>query len=144
MSRFTLPVVSHVFLVRGETVLLARRAGTGFEDGKYGPVGGHLEPGETIFQAAIRECEEEIGVGLEADGLELLGVTHYTSDAGDGLDFFFRATRWAGEPAPVADCDDLLWCRLGELPETTIPFVRRALERHFLEGRWFDETGYAE
>ena len=93
MARFTLPVVAHVFLIRGETVLLARRAGTGFEDGRYGPVGGHLEPGETLVQAAIRECEEEIGVRLEPAALELLGVTHYTSPTGDGIDFFFRATR---------------------------------------------------
>ncbi len=144
MPRFTLPVVAHVFLVRGESVLLARRAGTGFEDGKYGPVGGHLEPGEIICQAAVRECEEELGVRLEADALEMLGVTHYTSPTGDGLDFFFRATRWAGEPTPVEGCDDLLWCRPDELPETTIPFVRRALEHHLLAGRWFDESGYAE
>lgn len=123
-------------------MLLARRSGTGFEDGHYGPVGGHLEPGETIFQTAIRECKEEIGVALEPSALRILGVTHYTSEAGDGLDFFFRATRWAGEPTPVADCDDLRWCDLDNLPELTIPFVRRALEQHLLAGVWFDETGW--
>lgn len=142
MSRLTLPVVAHVFLVRGERVLLARRAGTGFEDGNYGPVGGHLGPGETLFGAAVRECEEEIGVRLEPAALDILGVTHYTSPTGDGLDFFFRATRWVGEPTPVADCDDLVWCRPDALPENTILFVRRALTHHLLAGRWFDEEGF--
>jgi len=135
------PVVAHVFLIRSGTVLLARRANTGFEDGHYGPVGGHLEPGETVVQAAVRECREEIGVDLEPAALEVIGVSHYTSPAGDGVDFFLRATRWTGEPTVTAECDDLRWCLPDALPDTTIPFVRRALEHHLLSGVWFDELG---
>ena len=137
-----MPVAVHVFLVRDGAVLLARRADTGFEDGNYGPVGGHLEPGESIFNAAIRECQEEIGVDLLPTDLEIVGVTHYTSPTGDGIDFFLRAVRWAGEPTVMAECDDLFWCSLDALPENTIPFVRRAVERHLLSGTWFDETGW--
>ena len=40
---------------------MVRRTNTGFQDGSYGPAGGHLEDGETIKQAAIRECKEEKG-----------------------------------------------------------------------------------
>ena len=123
--------------------MLARRADTGFEDGCYGPVGGHLEPGESIFVTAVRECREEVGVDLEPAALKVIGVTHYTSPTGDGIDFFFRAARWAGEPTVTAECDDLRWCPLDALPENTIPFVRRAVERHLLSGTWFDETGWA-
>lgn len=136
-----MPVVAHVFLIRGGTVLLARRANTGFEDGHYGPVGGHLEPGETVMQAAVRECREEIGIDLEPTTLQVIGVTHYTSPAGDGVDFFLRATQWAGEPTVTAECDDLRWCLPDALPDATIPFVRRALEHHLLAGVWFDEMG---
>ncbi len=142
MLRLKLPVVAHVFLVRDETVLLARRADTGFEDGNYGPVGGHLEPGESVFAAAVRECREEVGVELEPTALEVVGVTHYTSPTGDGIDFFLRATRWAGEPTVTSECDDLRWCALDALPSNTIPFVRRALEHHLVAGVWFDETGW--
>lgn len=142
MTRFTLPVAVHVFLVREHTVLLARRADTGFEDGNYGPPGGHLEPGETLFEAAIRECREEVGVELEPTTLEAIGVTHYTSPTGDGIDFFFRATRWTGEPTVTAECDDLRWYPLDMLPDNTVPFVRRAVEHHLLGGTWLDETGW--
>ena len=142
MSRLKLPVVAHVFLIRDNTVLLARRANTGFEDSNYGPVGGHLEPGETVIQAAVRECREEIGVELEPTALQVIGVTHYTSPAGDGIDFFFRATRWTGEPTVTVECDDLRWYPLDALPSNTIQFVRRALEHHLLAGEWFDETGW--
>jgi 8-oxo-dGTP diphosphatase len=142
MSRLKLPVVAHVFLIRNHTVLLARRANTGFEDGNYGPIGGHLEPGETVIQAAVRECREEIGVELEPAALDAIGVTHYTTLAGDGIDFFFRATQWTGEPTVTVECDDLQWYPLDALPSNTIPFVRRALEHHLLAGEWFDETGW--
>ncbi len=136
-----LPVVAHVFLIRDDTVLLARRANTGFEDGNYGPVGGHLEPGETIIQAAVRECWEEIGVRLIPSDLKVIGVTHYTSPEGDGIDFFLRATQWTGEPIAKSECDDLCWYNLNNLPSNTILFVRRALEHHLINKVWFDESG---
>lgn len=88
MPRLKLPVVAHVFLMRDYTALLARRANTGFEDGNYGPVGEHLEPGESV---------------LEPTALQVIGVMHYTSPAGDGIDFFLRATRWLGEPTVTVE-----------------------------------------
>ena len=131
-------------LIRDDTVLLARRANTGFEDGNYGPVGGHLESGESIVQAAVRECWEEIGVRLEPGDLQVIGVTHYTSLTGDGIDFFLRAERWHGEPYAKSECDDLRWCPVNALPDNTILFVKRALGRHLLGGVWFDETGWPD
>ena len=139
MKRAKLPVVAHTFLLRSDSVLLLKRADTGFEDGNYGPVGGHLEGGETVKQAAIRECWEEIGVEIDQADLEVVGVTHYNSPTGEGIDFFLSARRWRGEPYPRAECDDLQWCPLNALPENTIPFVRRAIEHHLLSGVWFDE-----
>ena len=144
MKKARLPVVAHVFLVRSGSVLLVRRSDTGFEDGNYGPVGGHLEGGESIRQAAIRECREEIGVEIEPASLEAIGVTHYDSPTGEGIDFFLSATRWTGKPYPRSECDDLHWCPFGELAENTIPFVRRAIEHHLQAGLWFDEVGWEE
>lgn len=137
-----LPTVVHVFLTRHQKILLARRANTGFEDGNYGPVGGHLEPDESLLECAIRECQEEIGVTLVPTAVHIVGVTHYTSPTGDGIDFFLHATDWQGEPTPLAECDELCWVSLDDLPVNTIPFVKRALEQHVQEGRWFDEIGF--
>lgn len=142
LRRFRLPVVAHVFLLRSGAVLLARRHGTGFEDGKYGPVGGHLDGGEPATAAAARECHEEVGIVLDPVDLRFLGVVHYTSPTGEGIDFFFACSRWTGEPHPVADCDELRWCALDELPETTIPFVRHTIEHHLIGGHSFDEDGW--
>ncbi|MBN1991403.1 MAG: NUDIX domain-containing protein [Anaerolineae bacterium] len=142
MKRAKLSVVAHVFLVRSDTFLLARRSNTGFEDGNYGPVGGHLEGGESIRQAAIRECREEIGVEIELASLKVIGVTHYHSLTGEGIDFFLSASHWTGEPYPRSECDDLIWGRFTKLPNNTIPFVRRAIEHHLQAGLWFDEIGW--
>ena len=141
-----LPVVAHVFLLHSGSVLLVRRSNTGFKDGSYGPVGGHLESGETIQQAAIRECHEEIGVIIKSEDLKIIGVTHYNSSAGagQGIDFFLIAKKWEGEPFLKAECDDMQWCPIDDLPQKIMPFVKRAIEHHLLKGVWFDEIGWEE
>jgi 8-oxo-dGTP diphosphatase len=143
MSRVKLPVAVHTFLLRSGSVLLLRRCNTGFEDGKYGLVGGHLEGSESVTQAAIRECREEIGVEINPAHLSVVGVTHYDSPTGEGIDFFLRTTQWTGEPRnrELDFCDELRWCRLDALPENTIPFVRRAAE-NMQAGVWFDALGW--
>ena len=81
-------------------------------------------------------------MGLEPGDLRVIGVTHYTSVTGDGIDFLLRTERWHGEPYTKSECDDLRWCPVKALPKNTVPFVKRALERHLLGGVWFDETGW--
>ena len=142
MERVELPIAVHVFLLRSSSVLLLRRRNTGFEDGSYGPAGGHLDGGESVTRAATRECREEIGVEIDPAYLNVIGVTHYNSPTGEGIDFFFKATQWTGEPYPRAECDEVRWCSAGALPENTIPFVRRAIEHHLQAGLWFDELGW--
>lgn len=50
-----------LLLRRGDEVLLAMKK-RGFGAGRWNGVGGKLDPGETIEQALVRECQEEIGV----------------------------------------------------------------------------------
>ncbi len=92
MTRFTLPIAVHVFVMQTERILLVQRQNTGFEDGNFRVPAGHLEPGESVTQAAIRECREEVGIAIEPSELRPIGVTHYASPTGDGVDFFFTAT----------------------------------------------------
>lgn len=42
---------------KGKKILLVRE-----RNGLWGPPGGHIEPGESIFQAALREGREETGL----------------------------------------------------------------------------------
>ena len=136
------PAAVHIFLLRENHVLLLRRENTGYEDGNYSVVAGHLDGGESVIQAAIREAHEEVGITLRPTDLTVVGVMHRVSHE-ERIDFFLVATTWGGtltnqEPHK---CSELRWCALDALPENTIPYIRAALE-NFRRGVWFAEFGW--
>jgi mutator protein MutT len=136
-----IPVGVHVVVERAGRILLMRRAGTGFFDGLYSLPGGHVEPGESLREAAVREMREETGLVIAPDALEHDGVVHRLSDT-NRIDFFLIAQRWEGEPAVVeADkCDALGWFVRAALPADTVPYIRIMLERQ--PGAWLLELGF--
>lgn len=138
-----IPTGVHVIFERVGEVLLMRRANTGFFDGLFSLPGGHVEPGESIRMAAIREMAEELDVGIEAADLDLVGVVHRLSDT-NRIDFFLRARRWQGEPrrAEADKCDALLWAPPQGLPGNTVSYIRDALACE-LPVPWVVEQGWA-
>ena len=121
-----------------------RRCNTGYEDGKLSVVAGHVEPGESVTRAAIRETDEEVGVTLSADRLHVVGVMHRRSDD-DRVDFFLAYRLDADDTEPAnrepEKCSELLWARLTQLPGDTIAYVRAGIE-NFRGGVWFQEFGW--
>lgn len=75
-QRVSLLTAVHLFLMRGSQVLLLRRFNTGYEDGNYSVVAGHLDGGEEVVDAIIREAREEAGITLFRDRTEVIGVMH--------------------------------------------------------------------
>jgi ADP-ribose pyrophosphatase YjhB (NUDIX family) len=132
----------HLFLFRDDRVLLLRRYNTGYQDGNYSVVAGHLNGGERIRQAAVREAREEVGVEIATRDLDVVGVMHRLSDD-ERIDFFLAASSWSGEVGnrEPSKCDRLAWFEMEELPDNVIPYVRRALE-NYRRGRWFDSFGW--
>ena len=141
-QRFRATLAVHPFLVRDGQVLLLRRFGTGYEDGKYSVIAGHLDGGEEVKSAAAREAREEAGIEIAPADIEVVGVMH--RKAGDErIDFFVVTTRWTGEIANSEPhrCDELTWRPLDRLPDNVILYVRRALD-NYREGIWFDSYGW--
>jgi 8-oxo-dGTP diphosphatase len=132
----------HLFLFRGGRVLLLRRANTGFADGQLSVPAGHVEPGETVTEAALREAREEVGVALPRDALRVVGVMHRLS-AEPRVDFFLAADLGSGEPSnrEPHKCSELAWADPGAAPPDVVPYVAAAL-RNVLAGRWFEEFGW--
>jgi ADP-ribose pyrophosphatase YjhB (NUDIX family) len=118
----------YLVLIEDGRILMARRINTGYGDGMYGLVAGHLEAGEMLTAALIREAREEAGIVLDAAELTLAHTLH--RPAHGRLDFFFTARRWQGsvEIREPDKCDDLSWFPVQQLPETTLPYIRRAIE----------------
>jgi len=140
--RATFPVTVHLFFFREHKILLLRRFNTGYGDGQYSVPAGHLDGGETVLAAAAREAEEEIGVRFEASDIQFSTVMHRIEDD-ERVDFFLHIRSWDGEPvnAEPDKCDELRWVDVNDLPENTIPYVRRAIQNH-RTGIKFDEFGW--
>lgn len=140
--RATFPVTVHLFFIRENKVLLARRLNTGYRDGEYSVPAGHLDGEETVVAAAAREAEEEVGVRIEAGDISFSSVMHRI-EGDERVDFFVRIQKWQGEivNAEPDKCDDLRWVKLNELPDNIIPYVQRAIMNH-LNGVPFDEFGW--
>ena len=142
MAKFLAHVSVHLLLVRGNTVLLLRRYNTGYEDGNYSLVAGHVEGGEELTAAMVREASEEVGIGISPSDLEVVGVIHSMTDK-EYVHFFLKASQWSGEVCNMEpnNCDDLSWYDFRDLPENIIPYIRRAIE-NYRKGVWFDSFGW--
>ena len=131
--RHTEIVDVHLFLLRGEDVLLSRRAGTGYADGLLHAPSGHLEDGEDVRAGMIREAREEIGVDLAPDELEaVLVMQHRSPDGQPRTGWFFAAHVASGAPEPVNrepdKCAELGWYPLAGLPDDMVAYCRAALD----------------
>lgn len=141
-ERFRALVAVHLFLLREDAILLLRRFNTGYEDGNYSVIAGHLDGGEEVIAAAVREANEEAGIRIAPEDVTVVGVMHRQSDS-ERIDFFVAASRWRGEIVnrELDKCDELAWYPLDGLPVNIVPYVRQAIE-NYRAGRWFDSFGW--
>ncbi len=126
---------AYVYLMRdgltGPDVLLQLRQNTGYKDGHWAAAAaGHLERGETAYDAARREAAEEIGVTEVDLRFEFtMQRTQHDLPIDERVDFFFTARSWTGEPRILEPqkCAELRWCPLDALPEPMVPHEAYAL-----------------
>ena len=136
------PIAVYLLLVRGDRVLMLRRCNTGFADGSYSMIAGHVEAGEDLKTAMIREAREEVGIDLSPTDLDVVGVIHSMSDM-EYVNFFLKASVWSGEVTNMEPdkCDDLRWVDMADLPENTVPYARQGVE-NYRSGVWFGSMGW--
>lgn len=133
-QKYMLKAAAYIIPRKENKILLALRENTGYMDGKYGLVAGHLESGESIEEAAIREAFEESGIGLTVDQLTFVYLMHRVSNNPDDtyLDVFFEVRQWQGEftNKEPEKCAGLDWFDIDNLPENTIPYIATILQSY--------------
>jgi 8-oxo-dGTP pyrophosphatase MutT (NUDIX family) len=136
-DRFVVVPAAYVFLVRpapmpgGREVLLQLRRGTGYMDEHWAAaVAGHVERGESVYDAGRREAAEEVGVE-DVDLVPWCAMqrTGTGEPIDERVDYFFTATSWAGTPRIMEPqkCADLRWFNLDALPSPVVPHELRVL-----------------
>jgi 8-oxo-dGTP pyrophosphatase MutT (NUDIX family) len=136
IDRFVVVPAAYVFLLRdgvgGPEVLLHLRQNTGFMDGHWAAgAAGHVERGETAYDAARREALEEIGVtDLDLTFVTTMQRTRGGEPIDERVDFFFTARTWSGEPriAEPEKAAQLGWFPFDALPDPVVPHERAVLE----------------
>ena len=114
-----------------ESLLLHRRQNTGYMDGKWDFAGsGHVDEGETARTALIRECGEELGIGVAMDDIAFCHLSHGLSLNRTYYDIYFLVKQYIGVPKIMEPdkCSELAWFSADHLPEDMIACRRRAFE----------------
>lgn len=121
---------AYLIFERDGEVLLHRRKNTGFKDGYYSLVAGHVEDGETFKDTMVREAKEEVGVEISKEELEPVYVMQRI-EGRPYIDVHFRVTEWEGEISneEPEKCAELRWADPEDLPEKTIDFVEEVIEK---------------
>ncbi|MDM7989108.1 NUDIX domain-containing protein [Arthrobacter sp. zg-Y877] len=135
-DRFQVVPASYLLFRSGDRVLLQLRQGTGYMDGYWATAAaGHVEPGESVVEAAVREAREELGITVAPADVVPLTSMHRTNGGGnpvdERVDFFFLCSAWQGEPRIMepGKAARLEWFPLDELPADVVPHERYVFDR---------------
>lgn len=146
-ERFTIRAAVYLILLKEDKILLARRYNTGWMDGKYSLIAGHVEDEESVFDTMIRESEEEAGITIVKENLLPVTVLHRKSVGEDFayMDYFFVCRKWQGEPIikEPHKCDEMKWFPLDDLPKDLLPYIVEAI-KNYKNNVPFSEYGWPE
>lgn len=147
-QRFKLIPAVYLVLKQDNSLLLLRRYNTGYQDGNYSLIAGHLDGDESLTCALAREAQEEAGIMVVPGDLTLVHLMHLRSEIPDSTDderltFYFMTERFTGVlcNAEPHKCDDFGWFRCDQLPHNIIPHVRQALD-HIAHRIPYSEFGW--
>ena len=137
---------AYLILIKENKILLLRRFNTGYEDGNYSFIAGHVEKGESFIECIIRETKEEANIEITKKDLKTVHIMHRKSmdnNYPDRIDTFILATKWKGEIKnnEPNKCDDLSWFDLDNLPKNTINYIKQAIE-NIKKNNFYSEFGF--
>lgn len=111
MARKEVCVLTNMVMVYDDSgrVLVQRRNDPGWPGCVF--PGGHVEPGESFVDAAVREVREE--TGLTVENLQLCGVKQWTQKGGEYryIVFLYKTNCFSGEVTSSDEGEAFWWPR---------------------------------
>lgn len=136
-------VNAYLILKQGNKILFQLRKNTGYCDGMWSLVAGHVENGESATVAMIRETYEEIGIKLSPNQIKGVHVMHRQTNRLN-VDIFFDCPSWEGliKNCEPEKCERLEFFSLENLPTNIVDYNASAL-KSILDGEFYSEKGWA-
>jgi 8-oxo-dGTP pyrophosphatase MutT (NUDIX family) len=143
MERLKVPVAVHLLLFKDDQILLSRRYNTGWNDGNYGVVSGHIDGDETMYEAMKREASEEAGIDILEEDLEIVQVMHRKKTDEERIDYFLICKKYNGTITNTEPnkCDDLSFFNINNLPDNMVEYVKAGIE-NYMAGIKFSQYGW--
>ena len=142
-------VAADLILTKENKVLLQRRTNTGWNDGKWNLVGGHIEDDETLQECIVREAKEELGIQINLTDVKIVHCIQYKSNR-LSIQFYLACNVWSGTPTIqpelennqiVYKADKLEWFDIDNLPMDLIPTAKQAIMAS-INGNSFSKMGF--
>jgi 8-oxo-dGTP pyrophosphatase MutT (NUDIX family) len=133
-------VNAHLIVRDKNRVLFLLRKNTGYCDGMWGLVSGHVEHGESASEALMREAKEEIGI--IPSHIKPVHVMHRKSDR-NNVDIFFECIEWNGtiNNNEMEKCAACAFYSLDTPPTPFIDYIAAAL-KSMEQGHFYSEYGW--
>ncbi|MBN1779172.1 MAG: NUDIX domain-containing protein [Candidatus Buchananbacteria bacterium] len=147
-ERFKITPAAYLIIIKDKKILMSKRLNTGYEDGNYSLVAGHLDGGETFRQAMAREAKEETDLDINPAKTKVVHIMHRyeknnNPEIRERIDVFVQTDQYFGVPKIMEPdkCDDISWFGLDNLPPNTIPYVKYAI-KCILNNITYSEFGF--
>lgn len=132
----------YLILKQSNKILLHLRKNTGYCDGMWSLVAGHVENSESATAAMIREAYEEIGIKLSPFQIKVVHVMHRQTNRLN-VDIFFDCPLWEGiiKNCEPEKCERLEFFSLENLPTNIVDYNAIALKA-VLNKEFYSEQGW--
>jgi 8-oxo-dGTP diphosphatase len=143
-ARFTLPAAVFLLLIEQNKVLLMCRQNTGWHDGDFDLVAGHIDGQESLTTALTREAKEEMDIAISPEDVEFAHLIHAQFEDGkEYFNIFFTVRSWSGTPHNMEPekCSGFQWFELSDLPENLTPSAKKGLTA-FTNHLQYQEFGF--
>lgn len=111
-------------------ILFQRRQGTKLWPGFLALPAGHVDTGENVYDAVIREAKEELNITISMENIiDTFVVNRRNKSISPYYDVYFEFDSYVGniiinEPEK---CSELKWIKIEDLPDDVIDFEKIAL-----------------